>query len=199
MSTVHNVITFRRRRSGQGRFETLMEPHFDALYSAARRMTLSPHDAEDLVQEVCIKAFDRLDELEQIEFPRAWLLKVMYNKFVDDKRRNARSPVDLAWTGEESAEPDDIASRADQPDDLVDREQHVERILRAMRCLNADQCALVAMRDVEGLSIDELCELTGMLAGTIKAQLHRTRKKLGRLLSNDAVTRPHLKVIGGEQ
>ncbi len=199
MSAVHNVITFKRRRSGQDRFETLMTPHFDALYSAARRMTLSPHDAEDLVQEVCIKAFNRFDELEQIKFPRAWLLKVMYNKFIDDKRRTARSPVDMAWTGEESAEPDDIASRADQPDDLVDREQHVEQILRAMRCLNADQCALVAMHDVEGVSIDELSELTGMPAGTIKSQLHRTRRKLGRLLSNDAVARPHLKVIGGQQ
>ena len=146
-----------------------------------------------------MKAFDRLDDLEQIEFPRAWLLKVMYNAFIDGRRRAGRSPLDVAWTGEESAEPDDIASRADQPDDLVNREQKVEHILRAMRCLNADQCALVAMHDVEGLSIDELCKLTGMPAGTIKAQLHRTRKKLGRLLSNDAVARPHLKVIGGEQ
>ncbi len=68
-----------------------------------------------------------------------------------------------------------------------------------MRCLNADQCALVAMHDVEGLSIDELCQLTGMPEGTIKARLHRTRKKLGRLLSNEAVTRPQLKIVGGKK
>lgn len=196
---MHNVISFKGRRTGKDRFEPLMAPHFDALYSAARRMTRSPHDAEDLVQEVCIKAFHRLDEFEQIAFPRAWLLKVMYHKFIDDKRRTARSPVDIAWTGEESAEPDNICSGVDQPDDLVDREQHVERILRAMQCLNADQCALVAMHDIEGVSIDELSELTGMPGGTIKSQLHRTRKKLGRMLSNDAVARPHIRVIGGQQ
>ena len=161
-------------------------------------MTLSPQDAEDLVQEVCIKALHHLEELAEIEYPRAWLLKVMYNQFVDETRRTARSPVDAAWTGDQSAEPDEMASHTEQPEELTDRDQRVERVLRAMRSLNANQCALVAMHDVEGLSIAELCQMTGMPEGTIKAQLHRTRKKLGRLLKNDALARPHLKVIGGK-
>lgn len=196
---MNKVIRFKRKPTASERFESMLKPHFDALYSAARRMTLSPHDAEDLVQEVCITAAKRLDELEGIQFPRAWLLKVMYNRFVDDTRRISRSPVDLAPTGEASDEPDDIAAGMARPDELVDREQEFARILRAMRCLNAEQCALVAMHDVEGVSIDELCTLTGMPEGTIKSQLHRTRKKLGRLLSNDAIARPHLKIIGGKQ
>ena len=162
-------------------------------------MTLSTHSAEDLVQEVCLKAMSRLDELENVEYRRAWLLKVMYHRFIDDQRRNQRSPVDIASTGIESMEPDIIADRTGQPDELVDREQRIEAVHRAMRCLKAEQCALVAMHDVEGLSIDELCELTGMPAGTIKSQLHRTRKKLGRLLTNDAIVKPHLKIVGGKK
>lgn len=160
-------------------------------------MTMSPHDAEDLVQEICIKAFERLDELESIEYPRAWLLKVTYNQFIDNRRRSDRTPVDIAPTGVESQDPDLTAASADNPEDLVDRQQNVERVLQAMRCLDADNCALVAMRDVEGLSIDELCKLTGAPAGTIKARLHRTRVKLGRLLSNDAIAHSHLRVVGG--
>lgn len=196
---MHNVITLIRKHSHRDRFETLVRPHFDALYAAAHRMTLSPHDAEDLVQDVCLKAFARLDELEHIEFRRAWLLKVLYHEFMDNQRRKRCSPVDIAPTGAESDEPDLIAEGTAQPFELVHRKQRIERVLQAMRCLNADQCALVAMRDVEGLSINELCTLTGMPAGTIKAQLHRTRMKLGRLLSNDAIARPHFKVIGGKQ
>lgn len=161
-------------------------------------MTLSTFDAEDLVQEVCIKAFEGIDELERIEFPRAWLLKVMYNKFIDDKRRAGRAPVDIATTGAESDEPDRTAATSAGPEELVDRDQHVEQILRAMQCLNADQCALVAMHDVEGVSIDELSELTGMRAGTIKSQLHRTRKKLGRLLRHKFTDNPCLKIVGGQ-
>ena len=194
-----NIVNIIGRRSPQDQFEILVKPHFDALYSAARRMTLSWHDAEDLVQEVCITAYSRLDELEQFEFPRAWLLKVMYNKFIDNKRRAGRAPVDMAMTGAESHDPDRTAASAAAPDELVDTDQRVERVLRAMRCLNDDQCTLVAMHDVEGFSIKELSELTGLTAGTIKSQLHRTRVKLGRLLSNDAVVRPRLQVIGGKK
>lgn len=192
------LIAFGRATRAQ-RFEQLMEPHFEALYSAARRMTHSPDDAEDLVQEVCMKAFTALDELETIEYPRAWLLKVMYHRFVDDTRRASRMPVDNSATGAESGEPDHLASGLAQPDDAADREQRVERVLRAMRLLNSDQVALVGMHDVEGISIDELSRLTGAPAGTIKAQLHRTRKKLGRLLANSAVSRPKLRVIGGKR
>lgn len=194
-----NVSTFRAGASGRDRFEALVRPHFGALFAAARRMTVSPHDAEDLLQEVCITAYERLDELEDIEYPRAWLLKVMYNRFIDGRRRSDRSPVDNAPTGAESQEPDLSAAPGAGPEELVDRDQRVHRVLRAMRCLNADHCALIAMHDVEGVSIEELCRLTGLPAGTIKAQLHRTRMKLGRLLSGDRMARPQLKVIGGDQ
>ncbi len=159
---------------------------------------MSPHDAEDLVQEVCIKAFERLDELEVIDYTYPWLLRVMYNRFIDIQRRGSRSPIDIAPTGVESSEPDVLQSSTAKPEELVDREQDIERVLRAMRCLDADDCALIGMRDVEGFSINDLCELTGMPAGTIKSRLHRTRAKLGRLLSNDAVTQPRLKVVGGK-
>jgi RNA polymerase sigma factor (sigma-70 family) len=196
---MRNIIALKRSSRYRHRFETLVRPHFDAMYRAARRMTRSPHDAEDLVQEVCLKVFGRLDELELIEFRQAWLLKVLYHEFIDTQRRTGRSPVDIAPTGTESEVPDLIAEGTPQPDEMVDREQRIEHVLRAMQCLDADQCSLVAMHDIEGYSIDELCMLTGMPAGTIKAQLHRTRMKLGRLLSNDAIARTHLKLIGGTQ
>lgn len=172
-----------------------MRPHFDALYTAARRLAVSPEDAQDLVQDVCLKAFTRLDELERIEFRRAWLLKVLYHEFVDGNRRNRRSPVWLAATGAETDEAELSEAGTVRPDEAVDREQRVEGVLAAMRRLNPDHCALVVMHDVEGFSIDELCKLNGAPAGTIKAQLHRTRVRLGRLLSTGAAV-PLLKIAG---
>lgn len=173
----------------------MVRPHFDTLYAAARRLAVSPHDAQDLVQDVCLKAFTRLAELERIEFRRAWLLKVLYHEFVDSDRRNKRSPVSLAPTGAETDEPDSGDSGAARPDELVDREQRVERVLAAMRRLDPDHCAMVVMHDVEGFSIDELCKLNGAPAGTIKAQLHRTRVKLGRLLGIRTAA-PKLRIAG---
>ena len=161
-------------------------------------MTLSSVDAEDLVQDVCLKSFTRLDELERIEYQRAWLLKMLYHKFIDKQRTEQRSPISIAETGLDSMELDELAQHESQPEQLVDEEIRIARILMAMKRLNSDQCTLVALRDVEGLSIKELQELTGLPSGTIKAQLHRTRAKLGRILSNDESLKPHLKAIGGE-
>ena len=193
-----SVIRLRRKPTRQERFEAVVKPHFEALYGAARRMTLSYHDAEDLVQEVCIKAFAHVDRLEAMEFPLAWLLKVMYNVFVDGKRREARSAIDEA-AGQDCGELDDVDSGEASQDELIDRSQNIERVLNAMRFLDPDQCALVAMHDIEGVSVAELSSLTGLPAGTIKSQLHRTRRKLGRLLSNDAIRRSHLRIVGAKQ
>ena len=195
--SLHTIAPAKGNGPQPKRFEALLRPHFDALYAAARRMTLVKTDAEDLVQEVCIKAYKCLDELEALEYRRAWLLKVLYHTFIDTQRANQRSPVDLAETGVDSVEPEGISESDWRPDEMADQEIRVERILRAMSCLSGNQCTLVALRDIEGLSIDELCQLTGLPAGTIKSQLHRTRAKLGRLLSNDALMKPRLKAIGG--
>lgn len=161
-------------------------------------MTFSSADAEDLVQDVCLKSFTRLDELERIEYPRAWLLKMLYHKFIDNQRIEQRSPVCIADTGSDSIEPDELTDGASQPEQLVDEEIRITRILMAMNRLSDDQRALVALRDIEGLSIKELQLLTGLPSGTIKAQLHRTRAKLGRILSNDRTLQPHLKAVGNE-
>jgi len=171
-------------------------------------MTFSSADAEDLVQDVCLKSFTRLDELERIEYPRAWLLKMLYHKFIDNKRIEQRSPICIADTGSDSIEPDELTKGESQPEQLVDEESQPEqlvdeeirvaRILMAMNRLSSDQRTLIALRDIEGLSIKELQLLTGSPSGTIKAQLHRTRAKLGRILANDKTLKPHLKAVGSK-
>lgn len=191
------IIPFRTTPTPKDRFIKVVEPHFDALYKAARRMALSQADAEDLVQDVCLKALASIDDLEQVEYPRAWLLKVMYNRFIDGTRQTVRSPLDSAVTGVESMDPDELAGSAD-PERQVDREQQVQRVLRAMRCLNREHCAMVAMHDVEGMSIEELCAISGLPEGTIKARLSRTREKIGRIVSREDSAPPRLKLVGSE-
>ena len=187
------------RTSDRSRFAALVEPHFEALYGAARRLTFSPSDAEDLVQDVCLKAFESIGELEKIEYRRAWLLKILYHKFVDRQRAKARSPVDQAETGADSFNPDAIAQGELRPDEQVDKDARAAVIVRAMGILNEEDCSLLALRDIEEYSLEELHELTGLPTGTIKSRLHRTRTRLGRLLSNKELQKPVLRVVGGKK
>lgn len=151
------------------------------------------------MQDACLNSFTRLEELERIEFPRAWLLKMLYHKFIDKQRADTRSPTSTADTGINSMDPDELTQQESLPGMMLDDDIRTTRILMAMNRLNRDHCALVALRDIEGFSIGELEELTGLPGGTIKAQLHRTRAKLGRMLSNETSLKPSIQAIGGEQ
>jgi RNA polymerase sigma-70 factor (ECF subfamily) len=193
-----NVISLESKGSPHQQFEGLLRPHFEALYAAARRMALSQVDAEDLVQEVCIKAFLRLDEFTKIEYRKAWLLKMLYHQFIDLHRSNQRSPVGHSDTGTDSVDPETIAESVWQPEQMVDREIRIEQVRRAMKCLSREHYALVALHDIEGLTLEELHKLTGRPVGTIKSLLHRTRVKLGRLLANESILKPQLKAVGGK-
>ena len=194
-----NVAGMSFRRTDNSRFTELVRPHFDALFAAARRLTVSVADAEDLVQDVCLKAHLRMDEFEKIEYQRAWLLKILYHRFIDIQRTRNRSPVDMADTGADSNDPETIVPDGSRPEDLVDREMRVDKIIRAMSILNSEASSLLALHDIEGFSLQELKTLTGLPVGTIKSRLHRTRSRLGRLLSNEALQKPLLTVVGGKK
>jgi RNA polymerase sigma-70 factor (ECF subfamily) len=71
-------------------FERLVRPHFDRLYRLAWHLTRRKVEAEDLFQELLIKAYGKLDVLAKIDEPGSWLCRVMYNLFVDERRRFAR-------------------------------------------------------------------------------------------------------------
>jgi RNA polymerase sigma factor (sigma-70 family) len=185
--------------SDKNRFTELMRPHFDALYIAAQRLTPSAADAEDLVQDVCLKAHTHMDELEKVEFQRAWLLKILYHRFIDIQRTRERSPVDMAETGSESSDPDLIGRDESRPENLVERERRLETIFRAMEILGHEASSLLALHDIEGFSLQELRQLTGLPVGTLKSRLHRTRSRLGRLLSNQDIHKPVLTVVGGKK
>jgi len=186
-------------RADNSRFSELVRPHFDALFAAARRLTVSAADAEDLVQDVCLKAHLHIEELEKIEFRRAWLLKILYHRFIDIQRTRDRSPVDMADTGADSHDPEYITPDGSGPEDLVDREMRVDKIVRAMGILNSEASSLLALHDIEGFSLRELKTLTGLPEGTLKSRLHRTRARLGRLLSNEAMQKPVLTVVGSKK
>jgi RNA polymerase sigma-70 factor (ECF subfamily) len=159
----------------------LVQPHYEVLYRTAYRLTRSKHDAEDLAQEVCVRAYPRLDELERLEQPRGWLLKVMYRLFIDMSRRYERTHV----ASMEMVDVLAVASDDPGPAELTERAIDALHLDRAWLRLDREQRALLALHDVEGHSLDEIRRITGVKEGTLKSRLHRARVKLGVLLRRE--------------
>jgi RNA polymerase sigma factor (sigma-70 family) len=170
----------RAEKRGSGRFETVVKPHFDALYRAAMRLTRSRADAEDLVQEVCLRAFPALDRLESLEYPLGWLLRVQYRVFVDTTRRRVRSPfVATADTAEAALSTDP------SPEEFAEATLMRRRLTRVWPELEAEQRALLALH-AEGYTLAELEAMTGLSKNAVGVRLHRARARLGRLMNDES-------------
>jgi RNA polymerase sigma factor (sigma-70 family) len=180
-------------RSAADRFEALLRPHYDVLFRTAYRFTRSVHDAEDLVQDVCVRAFPRLDELDGLEDPRGWLMLVMRRLFIDRTRRYERKHVESLETADATA----LVCAEPGPFEAAVQSGDRERLDFAWRHLDADQRSLLALHDIEGYSLAELMDITGLKEGTLKSRLHRARVKLARLLErHERVAK--LRAVGGE-
>jgi len=168
--------SFRRRRPA-AEFEALLRPHLDRLYRLAYRFTGAREAAEDLVQELCLRMLTRLPELQALDQPGPWLARALHNLFIDQARRQARSPVDAM------DELPDVAAEAPGPDALAAADLTLTRIEAALAQLPPDQRAVLAWHDIEGYTLEELAESRGLPLGTLKSRLHRARAALRRLLA----------------
>ncbi|HEY9182353.1 MAG TPA: RNA polymerase sigma factor [Gammaproteobacteria bacterium] len=159
-------------------FSALIAPHLAALFRSAYRLTGNRPDAEDLVQEVCMRAYAEIGTLRSFEQPKGWLFKVAYRAFLDGVRRRARSRVGA--TGEDF----DATRFSDgpTPEETTEAELAERRLLDAFGRLDRDQRALLALH-VEGHTLAELQAITDLSTDVLKARLYRARVRLGRLLA----------------
>jgi RNA polymerase sigma-70 factor (ECF subfamily) len=166
-------------------FERIVRPHFDRLYRLAWRLAGNKAEAEDLFQELLIKAYRKLDDLVAIEEPGSWLSRVMYNLFIDEKRRFARHRLHTVEEGSLSG--DGLAGFAGNSDPVHDN-QRLEKLRRldvALAQLSDEHRQIVLLHDTEGYKLAEIADLTGVPTGTVKSRLHRARARLREILDAD--------------
>lgn len=185
------LVHMGQRTSSQRQFAALVEPHLDALHRAAYRLCRQAPDAEDLVQDVCLRAFGKLADLQAAHSPRAWLLRVQHNLHIDTVRRR---PTTAAF--DDAAPPGDApAVTSHDPLAATEAAAQIEALDRAWPALNRDQQALLALC-AEGYRLRELMEITGLPLSALKARLHRARIRLGKLLASQAVSTEAVAISG---
>ncbi|NLZ58564.1 MAG: sigma-70 family RNA polymerase sigma factor [Corynebacterium sp.] len=172
------------------RFEEEALPLLDQLYGGALRMTRNPADAEDLVQDTYIKAYQAFASFRPGTNLKAWLYRIMTNTYINIYRKKQRQPTQTpteeitdyqlvdtyshASTGLESAE---VEALKNLPDG---------QIANAMNELSPEFRMVVYYADVEDLAYKEIAEIMGIPLGTVMSRLHRGRKQLRGMLKEVA-------------
>ncbi|CAH0998752.1 ECF RNA polymerase sigma factor SigH [Neolewinella maritima] len=161
-------------------FTTIAASVRDRLYRLALRMVGDDGEAEDVVQEVLLSGWQRRREIEALDNPPAWLLKMTHNRAIDRLRsRRVRT------TNERAAAVADQTSRT--PHCLAESADTLGHIHRLMQQLPADQRSVLQLREVEGLPYREIAETTGLTVDQVKVYLHRGRGKLRQLLLHEQI------------
>lgn len=172
------------------RFERMAEEVFPSLYGTALRLTRSPEDASDLSQEALVRAYEAFGRFDGRNF-KAWMLRILTNLYINRYRKRQRTGQSTSLDEEDAMEPSAPADEA--PDRLVfDRLVGAEIEEALARVPDVFRTA-VLLSDIEGLSYDEVAEVTEVPVGTVRSRLARGRAILRKELEQFALERGYLK------
>ncbi|HEY9225650.1 MAG TPA: sigma-70 family RNA polymerase sigma factor [Gemmatimonadaceae bacterium] len=168
--TIDDVV--RRAQHGDVQaFETLYRTHAPAIYALCRRMVGDESAARDLVQDVFVRAWERLPTFRGQSALATWMHRLAVNVVLEQLRSTKRDVARFL----DDADQDALPARPASPDIQMDLDRAVAQLPTGAR-------TVFVLHDVHGYSHDEIAQMTGIAAGTARAQLFRARRALMRLL-----------------
>jgi RNA polymerase sigma-70 factor, ECF subfamily len=153
--------------------EESLLPHLDAAYNLARWLIRSPADAEDVVQEACVRALRFFDGFRGGD-SRAWLLKIVRNTCYSWVKKNR--PTELSDEFDETVHSSEVPGR-DAEAKLV-LHANTECVRKALEALPDRFREVLVLREIEELSYKEISDVTVVLMGTVMSSLSRARQRL---------------------
>ena len=172
----------------QGRhaaFGELVCRYQDRLFNTVYRLLGNAEDAQDVVQEAFLSAFQSLDSFKGDSQFYTWLYRIAFNTAVSLKRKQrvALSMHGLREDGGEIEPPD--PSEFSQPDHALQQAEEERRIQRALNRLSPEHRAVLILKDMEGEKYETMAEVLQVPIGTIRSRLHRARLELRELLRQE--------------
>ena len=171
--------------AARSRFAEIVLPYLDDAYTLARWMTGSAADAEDVVQDACMRALRAL-ETTAVERPRAWVLTIVRNTALTWMAKNRPANVTSTEGVDGPLELPELTDPAPSPEEnIIARADQAPSAPRSRRCRKRFREAIV-MREINGLSYREIADASGIPIGTVMSRLARARMMLMNALGRPA-------------
>lgn len=172
-------------------FEKLAFPHMESLYHTALRFTKNEVDAEDLVQDVYVRAFRFFHKFKKGTNFKAWIFKILTNTFINRYRKAKSQPqhIELETIEYKYADDEKTADEKEvkHPDEIKYDRIFDDEIKSALDQLPTDFRIVVLLADVESFSYKEIAKIIGRPIGTVMSRLSRGRKYLQQHLKSYAI------------
>jgi RNA polymerase sigma-70 factor, ECF subfamily len=184
------ALIARAQAGDMGAFRRLVERHQRRAFAIALSLVRDENDARELVQEAFLRVFKNLGGFQGGSSFFTWLYRIITNLSIDLIRKPGRQTIDLE---EARLEMDDgadldlpLLSRLDgaDPADVVRRREIAARLQTALDALPSYHRAVIVMREIDGLSYEEMAQALSVSKGTIMSRLFHARQKLQRALAD---------------
>ena len=168
-------------------FELLVLEYQKNVYNVALRITGNAEDAADMAQETFIKAYNSIASFKGDSRFSVWLYRIVTNVSVDFLRSRARRPVSSLTVENDEGETVEleIADEELSPERLMEVKLTSQAVRRGLEKLPEDYRRILLLREIQGLSYDEIAQVLNVEIGTVKSRIFRARKKLCAYLIKD--------------
>ena len=166
-------------------FGVLVRRYQDRLYNAVYRWVDNAEDAQDVVQEAFLNAYQSLDSFKGEALFSTWLYRIAFNTAVSLRRKQrAVLSIEAYRNGEGKGEPED-PSPVSRPGHALEQAEQERRIQEALNRLSPEHRAVLVLKDMEGQKYETMAQVLQVPIGTIRSRLHRARLELRELLEQD--------------
>ena len=169
-------------------FETLIEEYQKRIFAIAYRMIQHQEDAADLTQEVIIKLFKNLDKFKGDSKFSTWVYRIATNTCLDAIKANRRHmaySLDKEIETEEGSIVGELPDKGPTPEEAAERKDIQRAVRVAIEKLGKEHKRVIVLRDLQGLSYEEIAEILQCSVGTVKSRISRARGNLKKLLSQE--------------
>jgi RNA polymerase sigma-70 factor (ECF subfamily) len=188
MDLRENRLVRRLRQRDEAAFREMIRTYQTDVFNLVFRMLGNTEEAEDLAQEVFVTVFKAIDSFRGDSKFSTWLYRIAVNhcknryKYLSRRHYHATQPLDdvteRAMTGRDGGPTMSLQAQISRPDRMMEGLQLEQAIQTEIAGLEEDQRALIILRDVQGLSYQEIASITQLPEGTVKSRLHRARMTL---------------------
>lgn len=175
-------------------FEQLVRAHEGKVYSIAFRMLGNPEDAREIAQEAFVRAYLSLKRFQAECSFSTWICKIVTNLCIDELRRKRRqAPVvrslDAHPRGDEEGLALQVVDQSPGPQELLEQVELREALQEALLSLPPEHRAVIVLRDVNGMTYEEIAQALELNLGTVKSRLARARRQLSQKLAASELLR----------
>ncbi len=176
----HELVTLARKGDTEA-YDELVTRHRNRIYGLAYNMTSNREDAEDLVQEVFVKAYDSLKKFKGDSSFYTWIYRIAVNRAINfikkRKRRTGLSLDDVDGGIERDPAYVELSSR-DTPFRDATLSEIQEKMNKALQTLSEKHRAVVVLHDIQGIPHDEIANMLKVSSGTVRSRLFYARQAL---------------------